>query len=138
MDIVHHRARSIGILRGVNRATRKSVEQKTVNRAKTHLAVFGAPAQSFDMVEQPDHLGRGKIGVDHQPRPVFNQTFQTVGAVARTQIRRAPALPHNGVVHGLARGAIPNHRRFPLVRNANACNAFRIDIRIFDRRANNM
>ena len=40
--------------------------KKAVDGSRRQLAGFGAGACPGDMVEDPGHLGRGEVGIDHQ------------------------------------------------------------------------
>ena len=72
------------------------------------------------MVEQPLDLRRGKVGVDVQSRFLGHKLAHApLFAKGIRDVRRAAALPDDGVVDGLARRAIPKNRRLALVRDAD-------------------
>ena len=55
-------------------------------------------------------------------RPVLARIFSTSASSCRkrfARVRRAAALPHDGVAHRQARLAVPRHNRFALVRDAD-------------------
>ena len=68
-----------------------------------------------DVIQQPFQFGGGKIGVEQQAGARGDH-----GGVARigqcfAGVRRAPVLPDDGAVQGLARGAVPQQGGFALV-----------------------
>jgi hypothetical protein len=71
------------------------------------------------VLEQPVDLASGKVRIEHQPGLGGDISLVTGFAQQCAQIGGAPILPDNRVVDGFAARAIPNHRGFALVGNAD-------------------
>ena len=84
-----------------------------------------------NVVKYPLQLGRRKVSVGNKPRLFVNEialfAFKFFAVV-----RRSAALPHNGVIDGLARLFVPDKRCFALVGNANRRDVLRRDIGAHD------
>ena len=136
MDIEQHRARSVGIVGGVRFAARELPQKIGIHRACRKLAVFGARPRARHRVENPFQLGSGKVGVARQARFRVDKRlavalFELVG-----KTRGAAALPHDGVVHRLARSLVPHDNRFALIGYAHCGDVAGGGSRLFHNAAN--
>ncbi len=92
--------------------------EPTVNRAKGQLTGFGHLAHARHVVQQPLEFGARKVGVDQQASLGLNGLGQPPLTQGRAHRFSAPVLPHDGMVHGLAGFAVPDHGGFALVGDA--------------------
>ena len=72
------------------------------------------------MVQDPADLGAGKIGVDEQPRPLPHQRPKPGLLQTAAFLRRAAALPDDGVHDGAAGILFPDNGSLPLVGDADS------------------
>ena len=104
----------------VQRAAGQVPEQPGVNGAEGQLAALGPLAGAGHMVQQPAQLAAGKIGIDHQPGLARDRVRQCPARFSSSQkLGRAAVLPDDGVVDGCAGLAVPDHRGFALVGDAD-------------------
>ncbi len=92
--------------------------QPAIDGAKRQFARFGLFPRAFHVVENPDDLARGKVGVDQQAGFFLNGLLQSLFAKTVADGRCAPVLPDNGVIHGISGFAIPHDGGFALIRDA--------------------
>ena len=109
--------------------------QPAVHRAKGQLAALGRVAGAGHMVQHPLQLGAGEVGVYQQASFGLDGGGVALFAQLRTGGLGAPVLPHDGVVHGLARLAVPQHRGFALVGDAHGAHGARCNARLGQRLA---
>src|SRR5580698_2314018 len=95
-----------------------------VDRAEGKLTAPRALTRTGYVLQQPREFRRRKIRVKQQPGAAGDVRLVTGGAQLRAMFSRAAVLPHDRARHRLAGVAIPKHRRFALV-----CNADRDNIR---------
>jgi hypothetical protein len=95
-------------------------QQKTVDRAEGKFAGMRRGTRAVDGVEQPGNLAGGKIRIEHQSGLGGDFRLMTGAPQRIAIIRGAAILPDDGVVNGLAAGAIPDHRGFALIGDADA------------------
>ncbi len=98
--------------------------QPGIDGAEQQLAVHRLLAGSFDVVEDPLHLGAGEVGVQHQTGVFTDVLFQAARFELFTDGRGTAALPDDGVVDGLAGGLFPYHCGFTLVGDADGSDLF--------------
>ena len=102
-DIEQQRACGIGGVGQMFLPAGETPKQKAIDGTESELAVLGSCAGPFDVVEQPGDLARGKIWIEQQSGLAGNFALMT-GTPQRFAIfGRAPVLPYNRVVDGLAR-----------------------------------
>ncbi len=121
LQVHQHRAPGVGHVGDVPSAVGAAGEvpdQPGVDGAEGDLAVLRAGAQPGHVVQQPGRLGPGEVAGQRQPRAVAEPVLPVGAAELRAQPGGPGVLPHDGVVHGLARGAVPQDRRLPLVGDA--------------------
>ena len=105
-------------------AAREPPDQKRVDRAEAQFAALGPLPRALHMVENPRHFRAGEIGIKQQPGFGGEKLFMSLGFQSGADLRRAPVLPDNGLVDRLARLALPHHRGFALVGDAEAADIF--------------
>ena len=115
MDIEQHRARSIGVIRGVNAPLGEIPDEPAVHGAERQLSRFRSGPCTLHMIQDPGNLGRGEIGIRHKSRFLPDLIHKATGAEFLDRIGRAPALPDNGIIQRLARFPIPDDRGLSLI-----------------------
>ena len=70
----------------------------------------------------PANLGGWEVGVDRQAGLLGEFGFQPASLQRIAELSGAPALPDDSVADRLSGGALPDDRRFALVRNAYGVN----------------
>ena len=101
-------------------AARQLPDEPRFHRAEQQLAACSALLRAGNMIEQPSDLRRGEIGVDLKSRFLCHQLAHTALFAQRIRnVRRAAALPDDGVIDRFTGRAIPQDRCFALVRNAD-------------------
>src|SRR5206468_2359949 len=78
-----------------------------------------------DVIEQPGDLGGGEIRIEQQAGSSGYFRFMPAVAQSSAPLRRAPILPHNGVVNWASSRAVPNDSGFTLIGDADRSNIFR-------------
>jgi hypothetical protein len=79
---------------------------------------LGTRTCAWHVVQQPLQLGGRKIGVDHEAGLFLDQSRLALAAQFVASCCGAPVLPDDGIGHGLAGGAVPQHRGLALVGDA--------------------
>ncbi len=102
----------------VQAAARHFPRQPGIDGAEGQFAAHGPRTGAGHGVEYPAQLGAGKIRIEHQACFRVDGAGQAARAQVLAQRFRAAVLPDDGVVDGFARGAVPHHRRFALVGDA--------------------
>ena len=120
MDVVEHGAGGVGGVGGVDGAAGELPEKPGVHCAEEKLPPPGFVPGTLHMVQKPFDLGGGEVGVGKEAGGFFD----VVGKALRDQvvhdIRRAAALPDDGVVDGPAGGLVPEDGGLPLVGDADS------------------
>ncbi len=125
IDVEQHRPGGVGDVGHMDLAACKLPHEPAVHGAEAELAGFGLFPRTGDVVQDPADLGAGKIWVDEQPRALPDQRLQPLGGQGGAEVRRAAALPDDGVAHGPARAPLPDEGGLPLVGDADARNVSR-------------
>ncbi len=86
-----------------------------VHGPERQLAGLRLGARARDIAEQPLELRAGEIGVHHEAGLALDQRRQPAGLQLVAPGGGAAILPHNRVMHRLARVAVPDHGGFPLI-----------------------
>ena len=120
MDVKEHGAGGVGDVGGVDRAppvSFHSSQASTVpNRSLPPAGLFPGP---LHMVEHPLDLGGGEVRVGNQASGGADVLLQAVGPQPVHQLRRAAALPDDGVVDGPPGGPVPQNGGLTLVGDAD-------------------
>ena len=104
-------------------------QQPAVDGAEGQLAALGARARARNLVEQPGELGAGEVRVEQQAGAPRDLGFVAGGAQLLAGCGGAPVLPDDGRRHGFAGGAIPEHRGFALIGDADRGEVARREMR---------
>ena len=132
-DVVEHRTRRVGRIRGVHVAAGEFPDQPAVDRTEGQLATLGALTRASNVVEQPGQLGSREVRVDHEPGFLTDQGLGAGAARLVTDLNGAPILPHQRVGDWPARGPLPHQRRFALIGNTDGGDIARRDTGHLDR-----
>jgi len=119
-DIEQHRARGIGGIGRVHLAAGEAPQQKAVDGAEGKPAGLRQGTRAVHVVEQPGDLAGGKIRIEQQPRLGRDLRLMAACAQRIAKIGGAAVLPDDGIVDGLAGGAIPDNRGLALIGYADA------------------
>ena len=119
MQVVQQGARSVGGVRGVHGSAGQVPNQPAVDGAKGELTACCPLSSTCYMVEDPADLGAREVGVDFQSCALSDVCGLPVCPQLIAEVGGAPVLPDDGVVDGLAGGAVPDHGGFPLVGDAD-------------------
>ena len=127
MDVEEHRAACVREVRRVDLAAREVVDEPRVDRAAHELARFRHLAGAVDVVENPSDLGRGEVRVWHEAGALTDELAVALRDDPLNERCGAAALPHDGVIDGLAGLAIPHDNGLALVCDADRVDAVRVD-----------
>ncbi len=119
VDVEQHGARGVAVVGGVHRAAGEVPDQPAVDGTEGQLAALGLLAHTGHVVQDPGQLGGGEVGVDAQAGFLQHAVAQAALAQVDAGGLGAPVLPDDGVVHRLARFAVPDHGGFALVGDAD-------------------
>jgi hypothetical protein len=122
VDIEKHGARGVADIGGVHRTMGELPDQPAVHRAKGQFAVECLRACAGHMVQNPFELGTGEIGINQQAGAGLNCWRQTAFAQIEAGGFRPAVLPDDGVMNRDASAAVPDHRGFALVGDADGAN----------------
>ena len=120
VDVEQHRPAGICDVRGVDQLVRKVPYQPGVDRPAGELAALCPALAVWHFVQEPPDLGAREVGVYRQPRLPPHCGLVAARLQLIAQLRRPPALPHDGVRYRLPRPAVPHDESLALVRNAYA------------------
>ena len=123
MDVVEHRATCVGDVGGVHEATREHPYEPGVHGAEEQLACIRPLAGAGDVSQDPRDLAGREVRIGEKSRLGANP-IADLGRPADLvdERRRAPALPYDGVIDGLACGGIPHDGGLALVVDADGIN----------------
>ena len=119
VDIKEQRARGIGGVGRVHLSAGEAPQQVTIDSAEQQFAAHRACTRARDIIEDPGDLGAGKIGIDDQAGLGRDRWLVALVLQPRAEIGGAAVLPDDGAMNRQAGGAIPYHRRFALVGDAD-------------------
>ena len=94
----------------------ESVDQKRVDRTEGKVTCLSARLTAR-VVENPAHLRAAKIGIENQPGTGTKVRLEPTGFELFTERVRAPTLPHDRRINGVAGAAFPDDRCLALVRD---------------------
>ena len=117
--VEEHGARAVGVVRDVLPPAGEVPDEPGVHGAEDELAALGTLARARHVFEYPAYLGAGKVGVDEQARLVPYVGADALGGQPVAEGRGPAALPDDGVVDGIARGAVPDEGGLALVGDAD-------------------
>ena len=128
VDVEKHGARGIGVVGHMHAALGHVPDQPGVDGPEQQLPLLRLFTGAGHIVQDPLDLGAGEIGVQQQAG-IFPHVFLKAFVLAQfvADLRGAAALPDDGVVHGLARILLPDHRGLALVGDADGGHLVRRD-----------
>ena len=94
-------------------------DQPAVNGAEQQLAPLRLLPGALHMVQYPFDLGAAEVGVDQQTGGALYIIVQSLRLQFLAQVRRAAALPYDGVINGTTGLLLPHHGGLSLVGNAD-------------------
>ena len=125
VDVVEHRAARVGDVGRMHEPAREHPDEPGVDGAEEQLARLRAFAGARDVPEDPRDLARREVRVRDQAGLRPDAPADLGGPADLVDDgRRAPALPHDGVVDRLPRGGVPDDGGLALVVDAD-----RVDLR---------
>ncbi len=95
-------------------ALRQPPDQPAVHSAEAKLTTLRTRTNTLHLVQNPAQLAPRKVRIRQQASLRLDRHLMPIAAQLLTKLRRPPVLPHNRVVHRLARSAVPDQRRLPL------------------------
>ena len=119
VDVPQHRAARVRLVRRVDASASQPPEQPRVDRAEREVARDGPRLRAGNRIEDEAHLRRAEVGVDHEAGTGTHLIGQTARAQVVANRSRLARLPHDGGVDRPTRGALPDERSLPLVRDAD-------------------
>ena len=120
VDIKEHGAGGVGIVRHMGAG--QLPDEPRFHRAEQQVPPVRLFPGAGDVIQHPADLGGGEVGVDQQAGGGLDALLQPLALQLLAQLRRAAALPHDGVVHRPAGGLVPENGGLPLVGDADAGN----------------
>ena len=129
MNVEEHRARGVGVVGGEHPAARQPPYKICIHRAEQQLSPLRALPCARDIIQNPFEFGRRKVGVGNEPRLFADKRSIAVARKFGAALRRAAALPHDGVAYGLTRRPVPHERGFALVGYADGGDIARLRTR---------
>ena len=117
--IVEHGAGRIGRIGHMGRAASQLPDQVAIHRAKEQITAPRFFPRTVNMIQNPLHLGRRKIRINEQTRPIRDHLCMARSSQIAAKLCRATILPNNRIVDGVACGAVPNQCRFALIGNTD-------------------
>ena len=138
VDVVEKRARSVGGIGDVQASARQLPYEPGVDRPESELAPFRPLARTGHRVQEPRKLGRGEVGVEHEPGLRRDPRRVAVALEACALVGGAAVLPDDRVGERRAGAPVPEDRRLPLVRDADPGEVAGGDARVGDRLARDL
>ena len=127
MNIEERCAAGIGVVGGKGLAAGEVVDEPGIDGAKHEVARRRALACAVNVVENPLHLGGREIRVERKAGAGTHQLLAALLDQLVDQRCGATALPHDGVIDGLAAYAVPHHRGLALVGDTDGGDAIGMD-----------
>jgi hypothetical protein len=119
-DVEEQSARGIGHVGHVLVPAGQVPDEPAIHGAEGQLAALGTRPRAGHVIQNPLHLGRGKIRIEHQAGLRLRRFLARAALLEFfAEGRRPPVLPHNGRMNRLARRALPHNHRLALVGNAD-------------------
>src|SRR5690606_26293432 len=120
VDVVEKCTRGVRYIRHVEPAARHFPDEPRIDCPEGQLALLGPFARALHVIQDPLNLGTGEVSIDHELGFLPDEVLMARISEAITVARRSSVLPHDGIVDGFARSAIPDERRLTLIGDADA------------------
>ena len=117
VDVKEHGAGAVGIIR--NMLAGEVPDEPAVHRAAQQLAPLGPGPGAGNVIQNPGDLGAGKISVDQKTGGLADVVPDAALRQTLAFLRRAAALPDDGVHNGFSGVLFPDHGGLPLVGDAD-------------------
>ena len=127
LQIEQLRAAGVGYVRDVHSARRpagKIPHQKRIDISKQKVACGSSFARAGDIGQYPANFQRAEIGAQRQAGLRAKAVLSALGGESRHVLGHARVLPHDGIGDRLAGFAVPHHRRFALIGDADGRQVF--------------
>ena len=118
-DIEQQGARRVGSVGHVVAPSRKARHEPAVDGSD------GGIGYAVHVLHDPGELGRGEVGIEHEPGDLTHTILVPCFAQPRALGRCAPVLPHDGAGQWLERPPIPDDQGFTLVRDSDGAHVAR-------------
>src|SRR5262245_12074222 len=105
---------------------RESRAEPGIDGPEREVARLRLAPRARYVVEEPLHLGSAEVGVEHEARTLAEQGSVPGFLELAASARGAAILPDERAMDGPAGGALPEHRRLSLVRDAEGPDAIRL------------
>jgi hypothetical protein len=112
----------IGNMSAALRPTSQPPDDPAVHVSKESIAFLCGFSDAGYIFKNPLDLGAREIGCKWQSYRLSEPILSAVFGECITNIFSSCVLPYDCVVVGLARPLVPNHGRFPLIRDTDSCN----------------
>ena len=119
VDVEEQGAGGVGDVGEVLGAGGELPDEPGVDGAEGELATVGAGAGVGNVFEEPGDLAGGEVGVEDEAGAGLEEGLVAVGAELVAEGGVAAVLPDEGVVDGLAGGAVPDEGGLALVGDAD-------------------
>ena len=130
MDIEQHGPGCVGVIRRVGPAAGGLPDQPCIDGAEEQVAPCRHLPGAIHILQNPGGLRRGEIRVRQKSRLILKPLCQPPLLQLRAKRLGSAALPDDGGVHRLPRGAVPGDQRFPLVGDSDTVNLVRADVHL--------
>ena len=118
MDVVEHRPGGVGAVGDVPGTPGEVPDQPGVDRPEGEPSFLRHPPGARYIIEDPGDLGPREVGIRNKSRLLPDERSQPLRFQAVAGGGGAAVLPDDGVMDRPARGALPDHRRLPLIGDA--------------------
>jgi hypothetical protein len=119
-QIHEQRARRVRHVRHVLGSAGELVDHVGVDGSERKLAFLRALPRTANVIEEPRDLGAREIRVEHEAGLLLHELRFAFARELLTNVRRAPALPHDRAMDRGAGFSVPHDRRLALVRDPDA------------------
>lgn len=124
--IEQHGARGIADIGQVLLAAGQVPDQPAIDGSKGQLSVFGLLAKAGIVLKKPLQFGGRKVSIGTQSGFFLNFLLMALAPQFCAQAFAATVLPDNGPIYRLAAAAVPDHRRFALIGDADCADVLRL------------
>jgi hypothetical protein len=109
-------------------ATGQLPHQPRINSSEPQFPILGLLPGTLNVIQNPLYLCSAEICVYNQARFLPYPVLKPVATKAVAQLRSAPVLPHNGIIHRFTSFSIPHNSGFALVCYSDSRYILTIDI----------
>ena len=128
MDVEQHGAGCVGVVRHVDLASRQVPDEPGVHRTGAQFPLLRPLPHAGNVIQHPADLGAGEVGIDQQAGFLRHRLAKACRLQIIADGGGAAALPHDGVIHRLSGGAVPQDGGLPLVGDAQRGDFLGVDV----------